>query len=310
MKIFILFIITFVSGFLENVVSNANSLPYEVIFNFGDSISDSGNVATHYPILLRNSPYGSTYFKHPSGRISNGRLIIDFIGIWVAILPAYLSITEGQDIKKGKLVPSLCKSKEGFTKSPLITFLSNCDSFFKNSLFLVGEIDGNDINAIIPYKNITKLREMKLIEAGVVELVIPGNFPICCIFKNDYDQFGCLTIYNTFIEYYNEQLKKVIYTLRESNAHIKITYFDYYGAAKRLFQAPQQYGFSSSQIETLRACCGKGEPYNFNSYKCCESIASTDGPHFTKAAYRQIAKGLVEGLFANPSLKSPPFKIA
>ena len=81
MKIFILFSITFAYGFLGNVVSNANPHPYEAIFNFGDSISDTGNAATYHPKMPTNSPYGSTYFKHPSGRKSNGRLIIDFIGI-------------------------------------------------------------------------------------------------------------------------------------------------------------------------------------------------------------------------------------
>jgi hypothetical protein len=80
MKIFLLFGITFVCGFFENVFSNANPLSYEAIFNFGDSISDTGNAEASYPPLDKNSPYGSTYFKHPSGRMSNGRLIIDFIG--------------------------------------------------------------------------------------------------------------------------------------------------------------------------------------------------------------------------------------
>lgn len=87
MKIFILFCIAFMCGFLGNVVSNANPLPYEAIYNFGDSISDTGNAEKDTKRLMpSNSPYGSTYFKHPSGRLSNGRLIIDFIGISTHIL--------------------------------------------------------------------------------------------------------------------------------------------------------------------------------------------------------------------------------
>lgn len=74
-------------GFLGNVVSNANPLPYEAIYNFGDSISDTGNAEkVTKRSMPSNSPYGSTYFKHPSGRLSNGRLIIDFIGISTHIL--------------------------------------------------------------------------------------------------------------------------------------------------------------------------------------------------------------------------------
>ncbi|NP_001242867.1 GDSL esterase/lipase At5g45910-like precursor [Glycine max] len=372
MKISILFITIFSCGFLGNVVSNASPLPYEAIFNFGDSISDTGNAAHNHPPMPGNSPYGSTYFKHPSGRMSNGRLIIDFIAeaYGMPMLPAYLNLTKGQDIKKGvnfayagstaldkdflvqkrinieEATFSLSAQFDWFKglKSSLCTSKEECDNYFKNSLFLVGEIGGNDINALIPYKNITELREMvpsivetianttsKLIEEGAVELVVPGNFPIGCNSavlaivnsekKEDYDQFGCLIAYNTFIEYYNEQLKKAIETLRKNNAHVKITYFDYYGATKRLFQAPQQYGFSSGKTETFRACCGKGEPYNLSSQILCGSPAAIvcsdpskqinwDGPHFTEAAYRLIAKGLVEGPFANPSLKSPPFKIA
>jgi len=81
MKIFIFFGITFACGFFGNFISNANPLPYEAIFNFGDSTSDTGNAAIdHLKDMEKLIPYGSTFFKHPSGRMSNGRLIIDFIG--------------------------------------------------------------------------------------------------------------------------------------------------------------------------------------------------------------------------------------
>ncbi|XP_028229185.1 GDSL esterase/lipase At1g28610-like [Glycine soja] len=68
-----------------------------------------------------------------------------------------------------------------------------------------------------------KVQELKsvikeLIEEGAIKLVVPKNFLIGCNSvvlatlnsdkKDDYDQFGCLTTYNTFIEYYNEQIKK------------------------------------------------------------------------------------------------------
>jgi lysophospholipase L1-like esterase len=84
---------------------------------------------------------------------------------------------------------------------------------------------------------------------------------------------------------------------------------------KLLFYA----GFDKSK--TLEACCGAGGPHNFDPRSGCGSPNSTicsnpsklinwDGIHFTEAAYMSIAKGLVEGLFAHPSLKQAPYIIA
>lgn len=80
-------------------------------------------------------------------------------------------------------------------------------------------------------------------------------------------------------------------------------------------------GFSSGKTETIKACCGVGEPYNvdvnvpcgYPAVKIClhpSNQINWDGTHYTEAAYREMAKGLVEGPFTNPPLKSPPFKIA
>lgn len=70
----------------------------------------------------------------------------------------------------------------------------------------------------------------------------------------------------------------------------------------------------------MKACCGGSGPYHHDQYFCGTSntticsdpskLINWDGPHFTEAAYKQIAKGLIEGPFAYPSLKPAPFKIA
>ncbi|KAJ0559638.1 putative alpha-L-fucosidase [Helianthus annuus] len=57
---------------------------YEGIFNFGDSNSDTGGFWSVFPEAP--PPNGMTYFKHPVGRASDGRLIIDFIGICISCL--------------------------------------------------------------------------------------------------------------------------------------------------------------------------------------------------------------------------------
>jgi hypothetical protein len=52
------------------------------IFSFGDSLTDTGNVlriqGEQTPIS--RPPYGETFFGHPSGRASDGRIMIDFLG--------------------------------------------------------------------------------------------------------------------------------------------------------------------------------------------------------------------------------------
>ncbi|KAG5563171.1 hypothetical protein RHGRI_005803 [Rhododendron griersonianum] len=61
----------------------ANSKKHVALFVFGDSLFDVGNnnyINTTTTMQANFWPYGETFFNHPTGRASNGRLIPDFIG--------------------------------------------------------------------------------------------------------------------------------------------------------------------------------------------------------------------------------------
>lgn len=56
----------------------SKSCGFPAIYNFGDSNSDTGGRVSAFG--QDPSPYGETFFGMPSGRLSDGRLVIDFIG--------------------------------------------------------------------------------------------------------------------------------------------------------------------------------------------------------------------------------------
>ncbi|KAH7676904.1 GDSL lipase/esterase protein [Dioscorea alata] len=75
---------------------------YPTVFNFGDSNSDTGiRIAAGLEEI--NPPYGETYFLRPSGRFSDGRLIIDFLmdEMDLPFLGAYLDSVGAPSFQKG-----------------------------------------------------------------------------------------------------------------------------------------------------------------------------------------------------------------
>ncbi|KAF8031049.1 hypothetical protein BT93_D0283 [Corymbia citriodora subsp. variegata] len=348
---------------------------YDSIFNFGDSLSDTGNFlhteAVAFPAVAK-LPYGKTFFGHPTSCFSDGRLRRKYSGSAKSWHGGTLKCQNLQMKKRGGGVigegcaaltattvaapPSPGRASDGgrglagdVGPRPVAGDTGpsrrrwggdggggeDCDTYFKKSLFLVGEIGGNDYNFLFTVgASFEQLRSMvplvvgaissatsALIEEGAVELVVPGNFPIGCwtvylaLFQSsnesDYNpRTGCLKAYNEFSEYHNSYLERELQILRQKYHHARIMYADYYEAAIRLFRAPNHYGFNEG---TQAACCGGGGPYNFDFSAMCGSNGSTlctdpsalvnwDGIHLTEAAYRHIAEGLLHGPFTSPCL--------
>ncbi|THU70025.1 hypothetical protein C4D60_Mb08t20640 [Musa balbisiana] len=149
---------------------SSRSLHYDAIFSFGDSLSDTGNVQ------VAGLPYGMTFFGRPTGRCSNGRLVIDFIAeaVGLPLLPA--STTKGNSFRQGAnfaytaataldfhffnrrglggklwVNASLSSQIEWFEKTmpSLCNSTPACKNYFGRSFFVMGEFGGNDYNAAI-----------------------------------------------------------------------------------------------------------------------------------------------------------------
>ncbi|KAJ6707150.1 hypothetical protein OIU85_027496 [Salix viminalis] len=323
----------------DEIVSTS-PLQYDSIFNFGDSLSDTGNFLLSGAMAFSSEASGLPHLP-PYLALRKDQLH-SFHGVNFAVAGATaLDAKFFYDQSIGKVLwtnDSLSVQLGWFKqlKSSLCTTKQECDNYFKKSLFLVGEIGGNDYNyayfvggsikqlrASVPLvvEAITKATSF-LIEEGAVELLVPGNFPIGCsavyltLFgspnKTEYDRNGCLKAYNAFSKNHNYQLKRALDMLRQKYPHARIMYADYYGAAMRFIHAPRHHGFTGG---TLTACCGGGGPYNFNNSARCGHIGSRtcsnpsshanwDGIHLTEAAYRYVAMGLVNGTFTTPPLRS------
>ncbi|TXG56201.1 hypothetical protein EZV62_017514 [Acer yangbiense] len=137
------------------------------------------------------------------------------------------------------------------------------------------------------------------------------------------NKYGCATPFNEVAQFFNRRLKDVVFQLRKDLPLAAITYVDVYSLKYSLFTQAKKLGFK----DPLRACCGHGGKYNFNSKRRCGSkiiengkeivIANAckdpsvkviwDGIHFTEAANRWMFKQLVNGSFSDPPI---PLKMA
>ncbi|KAL1335826.1 hypothetical protein AAHE18_10G016600 [Arachis hypogaea] len=221
---------------------------YTSMFSFGDSLTDTGNLCFISPPQTPNCllpPYGNSYFHHPNGRCSDGRLIPDFIADYMGIpyLKPYLgfkngavprhSIQHGLNFavagataldrtffqEKGFVVDaaanySLMVQLDWF--KDVLTYLctspSSCEEFLRSSLFIVGEIGGNDYG--YPLSETTDFEVLRsyvtqvvsvvtsviieLIDLGARTLMVPGSLPLGCnpayltsCFKSSFVGFKC-----------------------------------------------------------------------------------------------------------------------
>ncbi|XP_010499396.1 PREDICTED: GDSL esterase/lipase At1g28580-like [Camelina sativa] len=220
---------------VTNVSSETQCREFKSIISFGDSIADTGNLlGLSGPNELPHvafPPYGETFFHRPTGRFSNGRLIIDFIaeflglplvppfygsqnanfekGVNFAVAGAtalerslleergihfpYTNISLGVQLSSFKAsLPKLCGSP------------SDCRDMIENALILMGEIGGNDYNyAFFVNKSIEEIKELiplviTTISSAITELIGMGGRTF--LVPGDFP-LGCsatyLTLYQT-----------------------------------------------------------------------------------------------------------------
>ncbi|KAG0498142.1 hypothetical protein HPP92_002833 [Vanilla planifolia] len=129
---------------------------FRAIFNFGDSNSDTG---VSGPPSRQHGPFGITFFKRPTGRASDGRLVIDFLAqtIGLPFLSPYLQ-SIGSSFKHGANFATLAS-----TVLPPNT-----------SLFISG---------ISPFYLGVQLNQMKELRDKVLHMSSQANLPSHEIFR-------------------------------------------------------------------------------------------------------------------------------
>ncbi|KAJ9681864.1 hypothetical protein PVL29_017975 [Vitis rotundifolia] len=282
---------------------------FDSIYQLGDSISDTGNLIIESSLGAATQcsqlPYGETFFNEPTGRCSNGLLMIDYVALEAGLpfLNPYLK--KDSDFSHG--VNFAITGATALSTSFLAA--KGVIPPFTNSSLNV-QLDWMSSFSVPPFTMI-----QRVIQYGARRVVVPGNFPIGClpmyltIFKTNntaaYDEFNCLKGFNDFAEYYNERLQQAIEELRNENPDTVIVYADYYNAFQWLFRNALFQGLDPASL--LKACCGVGGEYNYDGARTCgapgvqacpdpDRLVHWDGIHLTQKAYMLIAKWLIQDI--------------
>ncbi|XWS60324.1 hypothetical protein CRYUN_Cryun07bG0026300 [Craigia yunnanensis] len=203
-----------------------------------------------------------------------------------------------------------------------------CKEALDDALFWVGEIGVNDyaytLGSTISDETIRKIAIysfteflQSLLKKGAKYVVVQalpttGCLPLAMTLapSDDRDDIGCVKSVNNQSYAHNLVLQAKLSDLRKQFPQAVIVYADYWNAYRTVMKTPEKYGFK----ESFKACCGTGDPYNFDVFNTCgnpsvnacsnpSEYINWDGVHLTEAMYKVVAD-----MFLNGNLSNPPFK--
>ncbi|OAY53266.1 GDSL esterase/lipase 1 [Manihot esculenta] len=265
------------------------------LFIFGDSLFDAGN--NNYlknAIGLANFwPYGETFFKHPTGRFSDGRLISDFIAEYLKLplIPPYLQpgidhFTDGVNFASGG-AGALVETHQGnegrvIDLKTQVLYLKNVKEHIQQqkgdaetrrllsrAIYLIS-IGGNDYIAPssvfesfskeeyvgMVIGNLTSvIKEIYKIGGRKFAFVGMGAFDCSPNMRAlKQDEGGCDEEITALAKLHNQVLPEILKELKSELKDFKYSFFDFYSTLSERINNPSKYGFKVAN----EACCGSG----------------------------------------------------
>ncbi|XP_027337341.1 GDSL esterase/lipase 1-like [Abrus precatorius] len=280
---------------LNTINSNAAGPNQKTLFVFGDSLFDPGNnqyLNSSMTVPSTRWPYGETYFKNPTGRFSDGRLVPDFIAQFanLPILAPYLqhgaeqfihgtnfasagagvlahndsTINLSTQLNHFKAVVKSLRQKLGDKK---------VNRVLNNAVYLFS-MGGNDYFSLLNQNlNVTQSYQTQYVKMVIGSLtntlkevyILGGRKiafqnvgPLGCvpIARERNPQVGgsCDEVASAMARQHNKALSVALKKLESTLPGFKYSMFDYYSALLDKVNNPSKYGFK----EGKEACCGHG----------------------------------------------------
>ncbi|WCJ28926.1 GDSL lipase [Euphorbia peplus] len=265
------------------------------LFLFGDSLFDTGN--TNY---LKNAnkanffPYGESFFKVPTGRFSDGRIIPDFIAEYLK-LPGYIqpylqpgnyNYTNGVDFATGgagalvetnKGTTIDLKSQVGYFKKVRMQLrrrlgAKSADKLLSEAIFLFSMgindyVQQSKRNSSCFDAHVCKKEYVKMVASNVSAVLqeihnnggrkfaVSNVAPMGCMPGARAKNNGeCLNQFSSVAKMHNIQLEFLLKSLRVELQGFQYLYFNLHDSLTQRIHHPSSYGFK----EVKAACCGSG----------------------------------------------------
>ncbi|KAL8499771.1 hypothetical protein ACS0TY_019662 [Phlomoides rotata] len=254
-------------GVIFSMTTVAAECEFKVVFNFGDSNSDTGGYYAAFPAL--HPPYGITYFKQPAGRASDGHLHMPQPDVF------------------GKSIYTFYIGQNDFT-----TMLQFCSV---NNMTVLLDVVSRISTTI---KEIYTLGGRTFLVFNLAPLgCYPSILSTTTSNSSDIDSAGCLTPTNSAVDEYNTMLKAALseQARKQLPADAKVVLVDSHAVLLRVFNNPTFYGFPNA---TAAACSGNHGAATFCSDP--QHFVSWDGLHLTEAANKIVADGVLTEAYFDP----------